>query len=411
MQRLEKKRGDLEPEREKRLTSIGFEWDPFASRWEKMFSALRQFHANHGHCRVAAGWSENPVLANWVGVQRARKMDGKLSPERIAALDALGFAWRLGEFSGTRSPQEAWNTMLKRLAAFRAEHGNSDVPQVYRPDKKLGWWVTTQRRKYRKKKLADWQIAQLNELNFDWEAGRKGGRPRTNTPKPPSGEKPLSGEKYFETMFQALLQYKHAHGDCLVPQRWKESRKLAEWVSEQRMAYTRERLAPDRVRRLNEVGFEWDPVNTRWEEMFQQLVEFKKEHNHTNVAQRSGKYKELGTWVRNQRGAKRDKRPIMVERAKRLDEIGFVWRLVERNAWEKMFDALIEYKKAHNHCNVPQKAGEYKRLGKWVNSQRTANFRGKITPARKQLLDSIGFIWNIPKNRTAAKSSTQNTLF
>ena len=402
-QRQAKKRGDLEPEREKRLTSIGFEWEPYASRWEKMFDALRQFHADHGDCRVSAGWSENPVLANWVGVQRARKLDGKLSPERIAALDALGFAWRLGEFSGTRSPQEAWKTMLKRLTAFHAEHKHAAVPQVYPSDKKLGWWVTTQRRKYRKQKLADWQIARLNELSFDWGGGRKGGRPRTNIPKPLSGEKPLTGEKYFETMFQALIEYKQEHGDCLVPQRFRENRKLAEWVSEQRMAYNREGLAPERVRRLCEIGFEWDPVNTRWEEMFQQLVEFKKEHNHTNVPQRSGKYKELGTWVRNQRGAKRDKRPIMVERAKRLDEIGFVWQLVERNAWERMLERLVEFKKIHGHCNVPQKAGENKRLGKWVNSQRTANFRGKITPTRKQQLDSIGFVWNLRPNLPAAR--------
>jgi hypothetical protein len=214
-----------------------------------MLIELKQFHAEQGHCRVPAGWAKNPVLANWVGVQRARKLDGKLSPQRIAALDALGFAWRLGEFSGTRSPQEAWNTMLKRLIAFHAENGHAKVPQVYRPDKKLGWWVTTQRQKYRKKKLADWQIERLNELGFDWEGGRKGGRPRTTSPKQPSSEKPLTGEKLFETMFQALLEYKQARGDCLVPQRFKENHKLAEWVSEQRMAYNRERLAPERSRR------------------------------------------------------------------------------------------------------------------------------------------------------------------
>jgi superfamily II DNA or RNA helicase len=402
-QRQAKKRGDLEPEREKRLTGIGFEWEPFTSRWEKMLGELKQFHAEHGHCRVPAGWTKNPVLANWVGVQRARKLDGKLSPERIAALDALGFAWRLGEFSGNRSPQEAWNTMLKRLIAFHAEHGHATVPQVYRPDKKLGWWVTTQRRKYRKQKLADWQIARLNELGFDWDGGRNGGRPRTNALKPLSGEKPLTGEKYFEMMFQALLEYRQAHGDCLVPQRFKENRKLAEWVSEQRMAYSRERLAPERVRRFDEIGFEWDPIGTRWEEMFQQLVEFKKQHGHTNVPQRSGKYAELGTWVRNQRAAKRYNRPILAERGKRLDEIGFVWRLVERNAWERMLERLVEFKKLHGHCNVPQKGGGDKRLGKWVNTQRTHYNRGKLKPDRQRQLEAVGFVWNTKATRGAAR--------
>ena len=98
----------------------------------------------------------------------------------------------------------------------------------------------------------------------------------------------------------------------------------------------------------------------------------------------------------------------MADRAKRLDEIGFIWVIIEPMAWEKMFAALVEFKNIHGHCNVPQKSHghtslEQKRLGKWVNSQRTTNFRGKITPARKQQLDSIGFVWNLRPNLAAAR--------
>jgi len=98
----------------------------------------------------------------------------------------------------------------------------------------------------------------------------------------------------------------------------------------------------------------------------------------------------------------------MEERAKRLDEIGFIWTLVETVSWEDMFASLVEFKKIHGHCNVPQKSREYKsleqkRLGKWVNSQRTAYSRGKLNPARKQQLDSIGFVWNLRPNLAASK--------
>ena len=79
----------------------------------------------------------------------------------------------------------------------------------------------------------------------------------------------------------------------------------------------------------------------------------------------------------------------MAERAKRLDEIGFVWMLIEPMSWEKMFAALVEFKKVHGHCNVPQKSRghkslEQKRLGKWVNSQRTAYYRKKIATGRQR---------------------------
>ena len=95
-QRQSKKRGELDPEREKRLTSTGFEWEPFSARWEKMLAELKLYHAAHGHCRVPSGWIVNPALAKWVGVQRARKAEGKLSSSRITALDAIGFTWITG---------------------------------------------------------------------------------------------------------------------------------------------------------------------------------------------------------------------------------------------------------------------------------------------------------------------------
>ena len=204
-------------------------------------------------------------------------------------------------------------------------------------------------------------------------------------------------------MFLELQEYKQTHGNCLVPQGWKGNRKFADWVSEQRVANNKGRLDADRFRRLEALGFDWDPNNNHWEKYFRQLVMFKQEFGHTNVPQRSGKYAALGTWVRNQRAAKRYKRPIMAERAKRLDEIGFVWVLVEPMAWEKMFAALVEFKKVHGHCNVPQKSGENKRLGKWVNTQRTHYKRRTLRHDRKQQLDSIGFVWNLRPNLAAAR--------
>lgn len=121
------------------------------------------------------------------------------------------------------------------------------------------------------------------------------------------------------------------------------------------------------------------------------------------MPQRSGPYAELGTWVRNQRAAKRYNRPIIGERGKRLDEIGFVWRLIEPNSWESMFDRLVEYKRVRGNCNVPQKQGANKRLGKWVNTQRTHYKRGTLRPDRKQQLDSIGFVWNLRPNFSSAR--------
>jgi hypothetical protein len=243
----------------------------------------------------------------------------------------------------------------------------------------------------------------LDKIGFEWILGK--GTVQASHEK--RGISPTAAQ-IWETRFQELQQYKQTQGNCLVPQSWKGNRRLADWVSEQRVANNKGLLDMERYRQLEELGFDWDPNNNHWEKYFRQLVEFKQEHAHTNVPQRSGKYRELGTWVRNQRAAKRYKRPIMAERAKRLDEIGFMWTLVETVSWKDMFASLVEFKKVHGHCNVPQKSREHKsleqkRLGKWVNSQRTANTRGKLNPARKQQLDSIGFVWNLRPNLAAAR--------
>jgi hypothetical protein len=293
--------------------------------------------------------------------------------------------------------------MLASLQAFKNEHGHCRVPGQWSGNPKLANWVATQRRFKKHGELKSERIAALDAIGFEWILEPRGTLPLLN-----QRGNMLTVTQAWDAMFVALQQYREAHGNCLVPQRFKENPRLADWVSEQRMAYNRGQLDSERTSRLDELGFDWDPNNTHWEKYYRQLVEFKKEYGHTNVPQRSGKYAALGTWVRNQRAAKRYKRPIMAERAKRLDELGFIWMLVEPLSWEKMFAALVEFKKNHGHCNVPQKSRghislEQKRLGKWVNSQRTHYYRRKMRPDRQRQLESIGFVWNLRPILVAAR--------
>jgi len=63
------------------------------ANWEALFQALVAFKENQGHCGVPNRWSENPELGTWVGTQRQAFRKGKLSEERVARLEALGFEW------------------------------------------------------------------------------------------------------------------------------------------------------------------------------------------------------------------------------------------------------------------------------------------------------------------------------
>ena len=412
-QRQFRKQGRLPADRQQRLNAIGFEWEPFASQWKRMFAALRDYHAHHQHCRVPLSWTENPRLGHWVGVQRRQKKLGRLSADRVAKLDALVFDWSLaGTGGGSRhhgpSRVEAWEAMFAELQRFHEERGHARVPQNFPGNRKLAWWVSTQRRNRRRGRLTEQQIARLDGLAFDWS-------PLTSAPKQsprPASTKPALAQRFvatvsWEEMFSALREYKAQHGDCLVPQRSMDNPRLASWVSEQRIARNRGEIEPAREKQLTELGFDWDPVGNRWNEMFSALVEFKKEHGHTNVPQRSRRYAELATWVKNQRLAQKMKRPVMVERRRRLDELGFRW-IEDRPTWEDMFARLVEFKEAKGHCGVPQNWREDRRLGKWVNTQRTELKRGKLKPGRKRQLDEIGFVWNAASKSAKLHRSTVN---
>jgi hypothetical protein len=87
-------------------------------------------------------------------------------------------------------------------------------------------------------------------------------------------------------------------------------------------------MAIDRRRRLDSLGFIWNPFNVLWEEGFAALMRFKGREGHCRVPQRhvEGTFK-LGAWVSSERNKEHNLAP---ERKRRLDEIGFVWRSKKR---------------------------------------------------------------------------------
>jgi hypothetical protein len=124
--------------------------------------------------------------------------------------------------------------------------------------------------------------------------------------------------------------------------------------------------------------------------MFAALAKFKAQHNHCNVP---AKIKGLGQWINRQRNLYRDG-ILREDRVKRLEDIGFVWNVIEAN-WEEMFAALAEFKKQHGHCNVPSGRPEYAGLSTWASHQRQLYKKGKLSEDRLERLEEIGFDWDI----------------
>ena len=99
------------------------------------------------------------ALGQWVSTRRQDYRKGKLSDEKIADLEALeGWVWDASEAD--------FPEVLDKLKAYQEEFGDTRVSARYKtPDGfALGGWVNTRRQDYRKGKLSDEKIADLEAL-------------------------------------------------------------------------------------------------------------------------------------------------------------------------------------------------------------------------------------------------------
>jgi hypothetical protein len=335
-------------------------WEPREAVWDEMCRQLTQFKAREGHCNVPKPYPESPSLSSWVDSQRQNERSDKLSNERRCKLEGLGFVW---------DPRAtSWQDMYRQLAVFKAEYGHCNLPVEYSKNPALGSWVNYQRQARRRGELPDHRIGQLDALGFVWEPFMRG----------------------WDEMLRQLVKFKAEHKHCNVPQRYQPNLELATWVNKQRTTKMRGSLSRDRVRRLNELGFLWAPFETAWEDMFRQLLAFKKEHGDCNVPQRYRTIPSLASWVNGQRTAK-SLGELSLERARRLEKVGFAWN-VRYVAWEQMYRQLADFKSQHGHCDASSYSGNPV-LGRWASRQRTAGKSGTLTRARKARLEALGVTW------------------
>jgi uncharacterized cupin superfamily protein len=224
---LRAKKDTLSPERIERLNQLGYRWDLLAGNWEVNFAALERFKQREGHCRVPQGHQEDGLeLPSWVWKQRKGKKT--LSPEQIERLNQLGFRW--DPLAGN------WEINFAALERFKQREGHCHVATSHQEDGlKLGAWVSNQRAA--KNKLSPERIERLNQLGFRWD--------------------PLA--ENWESHFAALERFYQREGHCRVATSHQEDGlKLGAWVSKQRTA--KNKLSPERIERLNQLGFSWNPL-------------------------------------------------------------------------------------------------------------------------------------------------------
>jgi hypothetical protein len=197
----------------------------------------------------------------------------------------------------------------------------------------------------------------------------------------------------WEFWFGLLEVFQKREGHCRVPVLHKEEgHKLGNWVHNQRQQ--KDRLSHDRIKRLDALGFVWDPLEEQWEEGFSNLQKFYNREGHCNIKRSHNEdgYK-LGRWV----GMQRLYRHSMVnDRKQKLENLGFIWNL-PTHQWNIMFSKLNAYYEEYKTSLVPLRfdLGEPDRIGVWCNEQRANYKSGTISGSHIDQLEKFhDWRWN-----------------
>lgn len=334
--------------------------------WQALYGAAIDYHHQHGHLDVPSTWetSTGLRLGHWLSRQRTRKKHGRLSSERIAALEDLGIAW---------SPLDAaWSQGLAAATTYHQRYGHLNVPEGHvTPDGvPLGQWIAVQRRRHNQRKLTHQRIAALENLGITW------------SPTDAAWNRALA----------AATIYHHQHGHLDIPSAYRTDNgfRLGKWLAGQRRAYRQHQLPSERVAALEDLDITWSPLDTAWNRGLAAATTYQQQHGHLDVPQHyvtPDGYK-LGQWISQNR-----RTDLPADRVADLNTLGMIWN--KRDAtWQQKLAAITTYRAQHGHVNIHPgyHTPEGFHLGKWIRIQRNLHRQNRLPPDRAHALEQIGAV-------------------
>ena len=139
---------------------------------------------------------------------------------------------------------DLWTKKYEIAKKYFKEYGDLLVPDKFHYSGiNLGNWIYLQRKKYKENNLSKEKIDLLNQIGMVWNAL-------------PDYEK-IWNEKY-----NVALEFKNEFNTLIVPHGFiYKNYGLGKWISYQRQLYKKQKLSPDRIKKLEEIGMVWDASN------------------------------------------------------------------------------------------------------------------------------------------------------
>ena len=207
-------------------------------------------------------------------------------------------------------------------------------------------------------------------------------------------------DRIWENGFIEAKKYFELYGHLNVPVKYKTENgfPLGNWIQRQRNVYKKDKISPERIKRLVEIGMNWNPNS--WEHRFDLAKQYYEEHGNINISQKEviqGVW--LGKWIVSQKKAmeegKLTNKQIEMLKTLPMEEVGR-----KDNLWWSMYEEARKYYEEFGNLNIPVNylTSNGKKLSDWIIRQRRNYKLGKMSSGHKEKLDEIGFIWNLENN-------------
>jgi superfamily II DNA or RNA helicase len=388
IQRRLKLKGKLTDDQICKLSEIGFDWNPTREKtiWDIMLARLRIFKNHLGHCNLKHDPAGQYDLQAWLNEQNHKFNENQLTVGEIEDFTQLGVVFDPPESRETKQLKKqlkAWDKVFGLLLGYKKEHGDCDVPRNYnRIDnfgrRRLGWWVTFQRKLRSSGHLGSDFIRRLDEIGFIWD------------------QQEYLWQKMYSSLCQQLNSGAFSGLDAFMQYKRKSNLELRKWVISQQSAKKRGVLSPQKELALEQIGFPCTKKRDNlpkptWEDVYVKLAEFHKTYGHCDMKLVLPLNERLHKWSQKQRQAKQEGL-ITSDQIRQLDQLGFIWD-TNQLLWERMLKILIEYKSIHGDCNVPRYWQQNFELAGWVWSQRKQRATGNLRKDRLERLESLDFEW------------------
>lgn len=384
--RTARRQGVLRPDRVREVEAMpGWLWDPEQARWERGFTALLEFAAEHGHARPQQRHRNRDgyLVGRWTEKQRAYYASGHpcLTEERAQRLAALpGWDWQPSQLRG-------WPVGLKALRAHAARHGTvaGITPSRLDPDGyPIGRFLHSCRTRYRRGHLTSAQVAELEALpGWRWNAH----------------------QDLWPVALAALHAWGLEHGATPIPHDCvtEDGFDLGSWAVRARQRFVDGRLSLDKAAELAaHPAWSWSlPTGRRWQQLLDETSAYIRRHGHCRIPvghATTGGYL-LGrniTAVRSRHHAG----TLPARHTAELEAVpGWSWGEpvdYHDDDWHHAYTLLKHYADQHGTAAVPEhvQAEDGYALGLWVAAQLREHRTGRLHRDRAAALEALpGWDW------------------